>query len=300
MIHTLDLNFMGIAGAIAAYLLPHKNGVVLIECGPGSTIPGLKASLGALGYTEKDVTDVFLTHIHLDHGGAAGWMARQGACIHVHPVGAPHMLNPEKLLSSAARIYGSMMDTLWGEFLPVPVDKLVILQDKEEVEIEGIHLRAIDTPGHATHHHAYLVEKTCFSGDIGGVRLQGTRHLRIPMPPPEFNLESWRASVGKLRMEYKKGSFERIAPTHFGLHDDPDVHLASLKRGLDEVEAWMEKMMPSDPSLELINESFLEWVRKKAVADGIEPSLVNAYEAANPSWMSAAGMQRYWRKNRKA
>ena len=118
------------------------------------------------------------------------------------------------------------------------------------------------------------------------------------MPPPEFNLESWRASVGKLRTEFKKGSFDRIAPTHFGLHDDPEVHLAALKRGLDEVEAWMEKIMPSDPSLELINESFLEWVRKKAVADGMEPSLVNAYEAANPSWMSAAGMQRYWRKNR--
>ena len=298
MIHTLDLNFMDIGGAIAVYMLPHKNGVVLIECGPGSTIPGLISALDAHGYTVKDVTDVFLTHIHLDHGGAAGWMARQGANIHVHPVGAPHLLNPEKLLASAARIYGNMMETLWGEFLSVPADKLVVFQDKEEVEIEGIHLRAIDTPGHATHHHAYLVERTCFSGDIGGVRLQGTRHLRIPMPPPEFNLESWRASVGKLRTEYKKGSFDRIAPTHFGIHDDPEVHLATLKRGLDEVEAWMDKIMPSDPSLELLNESFLEWVRKKALADGLEPALVNAYEAANPSWMSAAGIQRYWRKNR--
>jgi glyoxylase-like metal-dependent hydrolase (beta-lactamase superfamily II) len=300
MIHTLDLNFMGIAGAIAVYLLPHQNGVALVECGPGSTIPGLKAALQAQGYSEKDVTDVFLTHIHLDHAGAAGWLARQGANIHVHPVGAPHMLNPDKLLASATRIYGDMMDTLWGEFLPVPVEKLVVIQDREEVELDGIHLRAIDTPGHATHHHAYLVERTCFSGDIGGVRLQGTNHLRIPMPPPEFDLESWRASVGKLRTEFKKGSFDQIAPTHFGIHRDPEYHLAALKRGLDEVEAWMDKIMPAGPSLEIVNESFLEWVRKKSVVENLDPSMNNAYEAANPSWMSAAGMQRYWRKNREA
>jgi len=270
MIHTLDLNFMGIAGAIAAYMLPHRNGVILIECGPGSTLPGLKLALQGHGYTEKDVTDVFLTHIHLDHGGAAGWMARQGARIYVHPVGAPHLLNPEKLLASAARIYGNMMETLWGEFLSVPAERLVVLQDREEVDIEGIRLQAIDTPGHANHHFAYIGEDTCFSGDIGGVRLQGSRHLRVPMPPPEFNLESWRASVGKLKMEYKKGSFNKIAPTHFSIHSDPDWHLPALKRALDEVEAWIERIMPPDPSLELLNEYFLDWVRKKAQAEGVD------------------------------
>lgn len=298
MIHTLDLNFMGIVGTIAVYMLPHKNGVILIECGPGSTIPGLKSALQAHGYTEKDVTDVFLTHIHLDHAGAAGWMARQGARIHFHPAGAPHLLQPEKLLASAARIYGSMMETLWGEFLPVPADRLVVLQDREQLEIEGIVLQAIDTPGHANHHFAYLCEDTCFCGDIGGVRLQGSRHLRLPMPPPEFNLESWRASVGKLKTEYKKGRFSRIAPTHFGIHTDPDWHLPALKRVLDEVEAWIEKIMPSDPSLDVLNDYFLDWVRKKAQSDGMDSTSTNGYEAANPSWMSAAGIQRYWRKNR--
>src|SRR5512138_3911278 len=128
---TLDLNFQGRPYAIASYLIRTGDAVVLIESGPGSTLAGLEAGLAAEGLSPRDVTHVLLTHIHLDHAGAAGWLARQGAQIYVHPVGAPHMLHPEKLLASATRIYGDRMDSLWGEFLPVPEEKLVILQDEE-------------------------------------------------------------------------------------------------------------------------------------------------------------------------
>src|SRR5690606_15095706 len=121
---TLDLNFQGRPHAIAAYLIRDADSVVLIESGPGSTLPSLTAGLAAEGLSTRDVTHVLLTHIHLDHAGAAGWLANQGAEIYVHPVGAPHMLNPEKLLASATRIYGDRMDSLWGEFLPVPENKL--------------------------------------------------------------------------------------------------------------------------------------------------------------------------------
>ncbi len=121
---TLDLNFQGKTQTIASYLIRHSTGVVLIESGPGSSLPGLQAGLAANGLSVSDVTHVLLTHIHLDHAGAAGWLARQGAQIYVHPVGAPHMLNPEKLLASAARIYGDQMEKLWGEFLPVPENSL--------------------------------------------------------------------------------------------------------------------------------------------------------------------------------
>ena len=124
-IDTLDLNFCGFAGAIAAYLISHAHGAVLVECGPGSTVAALwKRRCSGMGLKTGDITDVLLTHIHLDHAGAAGWLARQGARIHVHPVGAPHLINPEKLLASASRIYGDSMQTLWGDFLPVPEDHL--------------------------------------------------------------------------------------------------------------------------------------------------------------------------------
>lgn len=295
-VHTLDLNFQGMPNVIASYAIAHSKGVVLIDSGPGSTIERLAAALGKIGFGPEDVTDVLLTHIHLDHAGAAGWLARQGARIHCHPQGAPHLADPQKLLSSARRIYGEMMDPLWGAFLPVPMERLVILNDRERIEIEGLHFLALDTPGHADHHLAYLFEEICFTGDVGGVRLPGSAHLRVPMPPPEFHLEKWRTSLGKLRSE----NFARVAPTHFGIFEDAASHLAMLERGLDGVEQFLAEVMPSDPTLPEINERFLEWSRLRAKADGLSDPEIAAYELANPSWMSGAGMQRYWRKYRTA
>ena len=143
-IQTLDLHFLGLTGAIAVYLLPHQHGAALIECGPGSTLPALTHRLAQHGYQPGDITDVFLTHIHLDHAGSAGWFSNQGARIHVHPIGAPHLLEPEKLLASAQRIYGDRMDYLWGQFLPVREEKLFVMRDNDEVEIGGLRVRAID------------------------------------------------------------------------------------------------------------------------------------------------------------
>lgn len=297
-VHTLDLNFLGIPGAIASYLFPHEHGAVLIESGPGSTIEGLTAGLEVHNLKPADITDVLLTHIHLDHAGASGWLARQGARIYVHPVGAPHMANPEKLLSSASRLYGDMMDTLWGEFLPVPEDRLVVVNDNDVIEIENLRFRALDTPGHAYHHLAYLFEDTCFTGDVGGVRMQGVSQVRLPMPPPELDLEKWHESLDRLQKEADQGSFSRIAPTHFGIFSDAQEHLAALRTGMDEVEVWMQEVMPSNPSVEEVNEKFLEWTRRHAVQDKLTDAQVAMYEAANPSWMSGPGIHRYWRKFR--
>lgn len=297
-VYTLDLNFMGIPGTIASYLIPHAHGAVLVESGPGSTKQGLEAGLRAHGLQVTDITDVLLTHIHLDHAGAAGWLAHQGARIYVHPVGAPHMLDPEKLLSSAARIYGDMMDTLWGEFLPVPKEQLYVPQDGEVIEIGDLRFRALDTPGHANHHYAYIFEDLCFSGDIGGVRLAGPPYLRLPMPPPEFNLEKWRASLKRLQQVYERGSFTRIAPTHFGIFTDAGWHLDALQRALEGVESWMESVMPADPSIDELTEKFTAWSRMQAKQQGLEAQQIQAYETANPSWMSPYGIQRYWRKYR--
>lgn len=293
-IYTLDLNFMGVPGSIASYLIPHTQGCILIESGPGSTQHTLQARLAEHGLRLSDITDVFLTHIHLDHAGAAGWLSQHGARIHVHPVGAPHLLDPEKLLSSAARIYGENMDLLWGQFLPVPEERLSVLQDGDVVNIGSLSLQAIETTGHAEHHFAYLFEDVCFSGDIGGVRPAGSPHLRLPMPPPEFNLEKWRSSL--LRMRELK--FRRIAPTHFGMFDDPDWHLQAIEHELDTIDEWISASMPGCTDLDAVSASFMEWTHRRYEAEGLIPAQVEFFETANPSWMSPAGIHRYWRKHR--
>ena len=293
-IRTIDLNFQGFPGAIAAYLIPHRNGAVLVECGTGTTFPRLEQALRVHGYALTDITDVLLTHIHLDHAGAAGRLALSGACIHVHPVGAPHLITPEKLLSSAGRIYGDLMEPLWGEFLPVPPDRLQVVEDGKVIEIEDLRFRAVDTPGHAYHHIAYLCEDVCFCGDICGIRMSGVSHVRLPMVPPEFNLESWRQSLEKLKNE----SFNYLAPTHFGLFPDPDWHLAAVETALDEIDQWIVATPLDQLSPDEVNQHFLAWNRLRSMYAGVEPAILDIYETVCPSWMTSQGILRYWQKYR--
>jgi len=292
---TLDHKFLDIPRTIASYIVPHQEGIVLVESGPSSTRPNLEIGLAAHEFKTGDVTDVLLTHIHLDHAGAAGWLARQGARIHVHHVGAPHLLDPSKLLSSAARIYGDQMDQLWGEFLAVPKEKLVVLHDNDLIEIGDLRFRALDTPGHAYHHMAYIFEDMCFSGDIGGVRIDfETPHLRLPMPPPEFHLENWHQSLERLRSE----SFRRIAPTHFGIYSNTNWHLDALETSLNQVEKWMKAVMPEDPPPSHLREQYSNWAEQRSLSAGLKPEWLKPLEVINPSWMSADGIRRYWQKHR--
>ncbi len=289
---TLDLNFQGKTQAIASYLIRHSSGVVLVESGPGSTLSALEAGLAKEGFSPRDVTHVLLTHIHLDHAGAAGWFSQQGAQIIVHPVGAPHMLHPEKLIASATRIYGDRMESLWGEFLPVTESRLRVVQDAEEIVIGSLRFIPINTPGHAEHHYVYLFEDLCFSGDVGGVRIPGYPYLRVPMPPPELHLERWHASIARMRKE----KFARIAPTHFGIFDDPEWQMQQVEKGLDSAARWLEQAMPADPPAEELRRSFTEWIEAEGRAQGLSPEATKAYELANPLGMSADGLSRYWKK----
>ena len=293
---TLDLNFQGRPHAIAAYLIRQADAVVLIESGPGSTLPALEAGLAKEGLSPADVTHVLLTHIHLDHAGAAGWLAKQGAEIYVHEIGAPHMLNPEKLMASAARIYGDRMDALWGEFLPVPENQLKVPNDAEEIVIGKLRFLPIHTPGHAEHHFSYLFEDVVFCGDVGGVRIPGYPYLRVPMPPPELHLERWYESIARLRKE----KILHIAPTHFGMFDDVEWHLNEMEKGLDSAERWMEEVMPSEPPIDELRQSFTEWMMAEGQKMGLDDAVVKAYEVANPLGMSADGLLRYWKKFRDA
>lgn len=295
---TLDLKFQGRPQAIASYLIRSGDAVVLVESGPGSTLPGLEAGLAKEGLSPGDVTHLLLTHIHLDHAGAAGWLAHQDTEVYVHPVGAPHMLNPEKLIASATRIYGDRMDSLWGEFLPVPEDKMKVVGDREEIELGDLRFLPINTPGHAEHHYAYLFEDICFTGDVGGVRIPGYPYLRVPMVPPELHLERWRDSIKRLREE----KIAHIAPTHFGIYDDPEWQLREVEKGLDSAERWLEQTMSEDPSIpiEALRESFTDWMVEQATEMGLSEDVVNAFTVANPPGMSADGLLRYWKKVKNA
>ena len=293
---TLDLNFQGMKQAIAVYLIKHSSGAILIECGSGTTLPALQAGLKANGLSPSDITHVFLTHIHLDHAGSAGWWSQQGAQVIVHPNGAPHMADPEKLLASATRIYGDKMDTLWGEFLPVQRDRLRVMNDEEEIAIGRLRIRAINSPGHAEHHYVYLFEDLAFTGDVGAVRIPGYPYLQPPMPPPELNFGKWHETLKRIRKE----KINRIAPTHFGIFDDPQWHLDQVESELTAAEKWLETVMPSGPEIEELRRKFMDWMNEQARARGLNAGTVRAYELANPLGMSADGLMRYWKKVRMA
>jgi glyoxylase-like metal-dependent hydrolase (beta-lactamase superfamily II) len=295
IIHTIDLNFRGRRGTIGTYLVPHSNGCILIESGPGSTINNLVAGLDNLGYEIQDITDVFLTHIHLDHAGAAGWWAKHGAQIHVHENGAPHLLNPEKLLASASRLYGDMMDSLWGEFIPIPEDHISIMHDQEIIKFGNLSILALDVPGHASHHLAYMIGDACFSGDIGGIRLSPLQYICLPMPPPDFHLEKWRSSIQRIQQVTPK----RIIPTHFGIYADAEWHLQAVLNELDEVEAWMEAKLLVNPLNTDIHQQFIEFEEMRAEKNGVDKEIVAGQQIANPSFMSADGILRYWNKYRR-
>ena len=293
---TLDLNFQGKSQAIASYLIRDGDAVVLVESGPGSTLAGLEAGLRLNGLSLADVTHVLLSHIHLDHAGAAGRLSQYGAHIYVHPVGVPHLLDPEKLLSSATRIYGERMESLWGEFLPVKREQLHATEDAQEIVAGNLRIVALSTPGHAEHHNVYLFEGTCFSGDVGGVRIPGYPYLRVPMPPPELHFEKWRATLARLRGL----KLTHIAPTHFGIYDDPEWHLREVEQGLDAAERWLEQVMPADPPVEELRASFTAWMEEQGRRQGLSAETVKTYGLANPLGMSADGLQRYWKKVRMA
>jgi glyoxylase-like metal-dependent hydrolase (beta-lactamase superfamily II) len=289
---TIDLEFQGMPHAVAAFLVEGPAGVVLIETGPSTTLPTLLARMKERGIKPRDVRDVLVTHIHLDHAGAAGWWAQQGSRIHVHPVGAPHVIDPTRLLSSATRIYGDQMEPLWGEVLPAPADRVVEIEDGDVIEVAGLEITAIDTPGHAWHHHVFRLDEVAFAGDAAGIMLVGNQWIDIPAPPPEFDLEQWRKSIARLR-GLGLGTLYR---THFGASSDPDVELARFEEALLQGTAWIREMMEHGFERERMIEEFEAKMRDWATRTGTDEQDARAYEIANPRFMSVDGIVRYWRK----
>lgn len=275
----IDHNFQGARDAIASYVLPGPE-PTLIEAGPASTTDTLLAGIRASGIDPQSITRVLVTHIHLDHAGAAGTLMRRlsRARLFVHPKGAKHLIDPSKLIASAERLYGARMQELWGEILPVPEDRLVIVEDGETVGT----LRAIDTPGHAVHHHAYYDTSTgtVFTGDIAGVRMDAaTRYVRPPTPPPELDLDAWANSVERLR---KLGP-RRLALTHFGEYEDVSAHLDDLMTRLNAWRDWLSTGL-SARNLE------------EHEAGLLSPELAARFERVGTYQMCVEGFARYFAK----
>ena len=292
----LDLDFQRTAGVIAAYLITDRHGHTLVETGPGSTLPALERAVHAAGAELYEITQLLVTHIHLDHAGAAGALMRRipHARLYVHPVGAPHMVDPTKLVASATRIYGERMDRLWGAFEACPAERVVQLADGAEVRCGRRTLHALHTPGHASHHIAFLDAEhgTVFTGDVAGVRLNGATYVRPPTPPPDIDIGAWHASVDRLRAAHPRA----LDLTHFGRFADPMRHLDELMRRLDQWTAWVAKRLAEGALPEQLVHELKDRSDAEIVGQTADPSLAEAYELATPSGMTVDGLVRYLRR----
>jgi glyoxylase-like metal-dependent hydrolase (beta-lactamase superfamily II) len=292
-IHILDTRQLGYAGIVAATALETNDGIALFDTGPESTFDNVVVDLRKAGFEAKDVRHVFLSHIHFDHAGAAWRFAELGSKIYVHPRGAPHLIDPAKLVESATRIFGDDMQRLWGRFAPVAADKLKVLEDNEVVRVPPFEIRAIATPGHASHHHVYHWADNVFGGDVAGVRI-GNGPPIPPFVPPELHVESWRESIVKIR---KLSAADLYLP-HFGKIDGPiDEHLDRLDERLVKWAEWFREKIRSGANEEQLRSEFAALEHSEiGAAVTRHTSLVTLYEAADPSYMAVGAASRYWKK----
>ena len=289
-IHTLDLNFLDKDSSIAAYLIESSDELVLIETGPETTFNYLVKAIENKGFDWKNIKHVLLSHIHFDHAGAAWKFAENGAKIYVHPIGLPHLQNPERLWNSAKMIYKEDMERLWGEMKPIDEKLLIPADDGDRLSIEDLEFNVHYTPGHAIHHNAYQLEDIIFTGDVAGVRIN-QNPVVPPCPPPDIDLGKWKSSIDKLRKLNPKSLYL----THFGKVEKTLEHLDELEWMLDDWANWMKPYYDKGIDPDEITPKFMEYTKNQLLEKGVNEDDVLRYEYANPSWMSVVGLLRYWR-----
>jgi glyoxylase-like metal-dependent hydrolase (beta-lactamase superfamily II) len=292
IVHVLDTRQLGRPGIIAATAVETNDGLVLFDTGPESTFENVAAELQEAGFAAKDVRHVFLSHIHFDHAGAAWRFAELGATIYVHPRGAPHLIDPTKLIDSATRVYGDEMERLWGQFAPIAEQSVRVMHDMDLVRVAPFEVRAIATPGHASHHHVYQWEDNLFGGDVAGVRLGGGPPIP-PFVPPELHIESWKESLKKIRAL----NIARLFLPHFGpIKGSVSAHLDALEERVRRWAIWFrDRIRAGDDEQQLIP-AFAGSVAEDLRAGGATEEEVRDYEYADPSFMAVGGAVRYWRK----
>jgi glyoxylase-like metal-dependent hydrolase (beta-lactamase superfamily II) len=273
----LDLHHLGEERVIGVYLLETVGGLALQDCGPSTCIPALKERLSERGLALTDIRHLLLSHIHLDHAGAAGTLVREhpGLQVHVSEIGAPHVVDPSRLEASARRLYEDEFDSLWGELAPVPEQNVHVVGDRV------LGLECFPSPGHAAHHVCYLAaDGTLYAGDAAGVRILPDRHIWPVAPPPEIDLDAWERTIDELELRAP----ERLALIHFGVVDQPRDHLRRLRR---QLRLWAQRVRQG-----MDEDEFVEAAR----ADIEEEGEAWYYERAAPLWQSYRGLRRYWDK----
>ena len=249
-ITTIDLGYKGIPERAAAYLIESGDSRILVDCGPARCQTRLEAGLAAQGFVPAEITHLLLTHIHLDHAGASGYLSNLGAQVHVHPRGAPHLLDPSRLNRSARRVFGEELDTDLGELEPSPSARVHPVADEDVVSDGTLRLMAIETPGHASHHHAWLLEdggtRHLFCGDTAGMRIPGTSFVTLPLVAPEFDRDLWLASIERVRSLRA----DTLWLTHFGSIDQPDAFLDQAAERISTESAFIVELLEAHPGLE--------------------------------------------------
>lgn len=293
-IHEIDLLHGGVPGAISAWLVRGPKGDVLIESGPASTLAALFDGLSSHGIEPASLDACLLTHIHLDHAGGAWALASLGVPVHVHQSGAPHLLDPSRLNRSARRIFGERFDALWGELHPCPRGTVHAVHDGDVVHAGGLRFHAMETRGHADHHHCWhLLENDgvdCFAGDAAAMRLPGTDWITVPMPPPEFNLAAWFNTIDLLGA----GCWRRLHLTHCGTVIDIDAHLTQLRESMHEQVAWIRHSQRPDRSAR--RAEYRSLLRNRSLGHHVPEQLFDAHVSRGLLDMNLAGVDRAFRE----
>jgi len=291
----VDLMFRSTPRVVATAVIQGPRGVALLDPGPTSTLPRLQAELDKGGIKLGDVTDIVLTHIHLDHAGVTGTLVRGNPALRVfvHERGAPHMADPAKLLASAGRLYGDQMETLWGEVAPVPASALTSLTGGERIEAGGRRFDVAYTPGHASHHVSYFNAETglAFVGDTAGIKRTATGMVLAPTPPPDIDLESWEVSLGKIEAWRP----DTLFITHFGPASPYAPHLNALREHLHFTAGLVRESLARDGTDEDREAWFTETVRLE-LRRRMNEADAHAYEVAGRFDLNWRGLARYLRK----
>jgi glyoxylase-like metal-dependent hydrolase (beta-lactamase superfamily II) len=291
----IDVNFIGVPGIIATAVLHGPGGVALIDPGPTSTLPALRAGLERAGIGLTDVRSIVLTHIHLDHAGATGTIAHEqpDVRVYVHEKGAPHMIDPAKLVASATRLWGADMDRLWGEVRPVPRELVVSLAGGERIDAAGRDLMVAYTPGHASHHVSFYNADSgvAFVGDTAGICLGRGAFVLPPTPPPDIEPDAWRASLALI----EGWGADTLFITHFGAHAPAHAHLTEMADHIT-LTANLVRASLARPGDDQSREAWFTDEIRRELRRRLPEDNARAYEVAGRFDLNWKGLARYWRK----
>ena len=298
-ITTLDDNWLGRPRSIGTALLESDGHRAIVDPGPGSTLDTLKKELRAHGASVSNLDAILLTHIHLDHAGATGALVKENPqlAVYVHTKGAPHMMDPSKLLASAARLWPDNLQQLFGDAVPVPAENLRILEGGETIRLGSRKIAVAYTPGHASHHVSYFedAEGVAFVGDTTGVKIEGHSYAMPATPPPDIDLKIWDTSFAAILERQPK----RLFLTHFGFSENPAAHIAQFRERLHHWMETTERILQTARDDAQAMESFLSATRAE-VAQHLPGEDVEQYLQTAGLNLSFLGLARYARKRAQA